>query len=149
MTSIGTGPQSLIEVAGHMLSIHDDLIDEGEEIEDLNENIALEIIRREYVSGTCGAFAIALHDATGYPIIGINGSFHLAVRKPDGKIVDFMGEFSLEEITERYGMLNPLVSSWSREETVDHVLMGDEEEDPWSDISVAKWVMKKLGRWEA
>jgi len=144
------GPTSLVEVAGHMLAIHDDLLDDDEDLPDvLDEKTALEIIHREYVSGTCGAFAIVLHDLTGHPIVGINGGMHVAVRCPDGEILDFVGKAPLRTVARRYGMKNPPVTDWTRDEAVDHVLMGEPEGDPWDDVAVARWVMEKMGRWAA
>jgi hypothetical protein len=144
------GPTSIVGVAEHMLSIHDDLLDEDEEYPDVvDEDTALEIIRREYVSGTCGAFAIALHDLTGYPIIGINGGMHVAVRCPDGDILDYVGKSPSRQVMRRYGMRSAPVVEWTRTEAVDHVLIGEAEGDPWDDIAVAKWVMEKIGRWSA
>lgn len=146
----GEGPTSLIEVAEHMLSIHDDLLDDDEDLPDpLDEATAIEIIRREYVSGTCAAFAIALHDLTGYPIVGINGGMHVAVRTPGGEIIDFVGRLPLAKVARRYGMRRPPVIEWTRAEAVDHVLMGEIEGDPWDDIAVARWVMENMGRWSA
>lgn len=145
-----SGPTSLVEVAEHMLSIHDDLLDEDEDLPDvIDEATALEIIRREYVSGTCGAFAVALHDLTGHPIVGINGGMHVAVRCPDGDILDFVGKSRERDVARRYGMRRPPVVGWTRDEAVDHVLMGEAEGDPWDDIAVARWVMEKIGRWSA
>jgi hypothetical protein len=142
------GPRSIVEVAEHMLSIHDDLLDDDEDVSSPpTEEEALEVVRREYVSGTCAAFAIALHDATGWPIVAINGGLHVATRRPDGVLVDFVGACGFDEVCARYGMTSPPVSEWTREEAVDHVLMGEEEGDPWSDVSVARWVMKALERW--
>lgn len=144
------GPATIAGVAEHMLSIHDDLLEDDEEWPDvMDEETALEIIRREYVSGTCAAFAIALHDLTGYPIIAINGGMHVAVRCPDGEILDYVGRSPLRRIMRRYGMRDAPVVEWTRDEAVHHVLMGEAEGNPWDDIAVAKWVMEKIGRWSA
>ena len=144
------GPTSLVAVAEHMLSIHDDLLDADEDLPDvIDEETALEIIRREYVSGTCAAFAVALHDLTGHPIVGINGGMHVAVRCPDGDILDYVGRSPARSVMRRYGMRSAPVAEWTRDEAVDHVLMGKAEGDPWDDIAVARWVMEKMGRWSA
>lgn len=143
-----TGPESVEQVALHMLSIHDDLLDDDEDHPDpMDERTALEIVRREYVSGTCGAFAIALHDLTGWPIVGINGGMHLAVRCPEGGILDHMGLFEEKAILRRYGMVRAPVLEWTREECVDHVMMCDDERGPWDDIAVAGWVAERGGPW--
>ena len=142
------GPTSYVDVALWMLDIHDDLLDDDEDHPgaDMDEETALEIIRREYVSGTCGAYAVALHDATGLPIVGLNGSMHVAVMTAEGDIVDYMGCSSLAAVAARYGMTDPPMTSWTREEAVDDVLMGeDETDDPWEAIAVARWVLTKRG----
>lgn len=142
------GPSSLADVALWMLDVHDDLLDDDEDHpgDGIDEATALEIIRREYVSGTCGAYAVALHDATGLPIVGINGALHLAVMDAEGRILDFMGRSSLASVAARYGMTDPPVTTWTREETVDSVLMGElETDDPWETIALAKWVLQRRG----
>lgn len=141
-----SGPETIEQVAVHMLSIHDDLLDDDEDLPDvMDETTALEIVRREYVSGTCGAFAIALHDITGWPIVGINGGMHLAVRSPDGMILDYMGLSKDKAVLRRYGMVRAPILEWTREETVDHVMMGDDERGPWDDLAVARWVADRGG----
>jgi hypothetical protein len=143
-----SGPETIEQVAVHMLSIHDDLLDDDEDLPDvMDETTALEIVRREYVSGTCGAFAIALHDITGWPIVGINGGMHLAVRSPDGMILDYMGLSKDKAVLRRYGMVRAPILEWTREETVDHVMMGDDERGPWDDLAVARWVADRGGAW--
>ena len=138
-------PQSLIDVANFFLDTRDDLLDHDEDVDRLvpgDEAFAEEIIRREYVSGTCGAYAIALHDKTSYPIIGFNGGTHIAVRSPDGDIIDYLGKNPVANVLKRYGMgKNTPVQEWTREEAVEHILMGAEEGDPWDEISIAKWVL--------
>jgi len=143
-------PISIVGVAEHMLSIHDDLLDIDEDLPDVMDEVtALEIIRREYVSGTCAAFAVALHDLTGHPIVGINGGMHVAVRCPDGDILDYVGKSPPRKVMRRYGMRSAPIVEWTRDEAIEHVLMGEPEGNPWDDIAVAKWVMEKIGRWSA
>lgn len=144
-----SGPKSLIDVAKHFLMIHDDLLDDDDEDYDdeMDEATALEVIRRNYISGTCGAFAIALHDKLSFPIVGINGGLHIAVMAPDGDIIDFAGKNPRSQVLKRYGMgsTSP-IQRWTREETVDHVT-DEEEGHGWDEITVAKFVMNTLGRW--
>lgn len=140
------GPTSIQDVANHFLDTRDDLLDDiGHDISDED---AMEIIRREYVSGTCGAYAVALHDETGYPIVGINGGLHIAVQAPDGDIIDFMGKNPLPKVLKRYGFgKGTSVEEWSRDEAVEHVRMGgfeDSDVDPWDEINIAKWVLSHL-----
>lgn len=143
-----TGPKTIEQVALHMLCMHDDLLDDDEDLPDpMDEATAIEIVRREYVSGTCGAFAIALHDLTGWPIVGINGGMHLAVRSPEGRILDHMGLFKEKKVLKRYGMVRAPILEWTREHCVDHVMMGEEERSPWDDLAVARWVAERGGPW--
>lgn len=139
------GPQSIIDVANHFLDTRDDLLDDEEYIDDLDEQTAREIVRREYVSGTCAAYAVALHDKTGYPIVCINGELHVAVRAPDGDIIDFMGKNPLSKVLRRYGFgKDTPVTEWTREEAVEAVRMEIDDErdaDPWDEINIAKWVL--------
>lgn len=138
-------PQSVIDVANYFLDTRDDLLDDDEDADvlvDGDEAFAEEIIRREYVSGTCGAYAVALHDKTGYPIVFLNGGMHVAVRAPDGDIIDYLGKNPLGKVLKRYGMgKNTPIKEWTREETVKYILMDAEEGDPWDEISIAKWVL--------
>jgi hypothetical protein len=142
-------PKSLADVANFFLDTRDDLLEPGEVImRDMTDRQALAIITREYVSGTCGAFAVALHDKTGYPIIGINGGDHIAVQAPDDDLIDFLGKASPESVMARYGWSNAPMEEWSRSETVEHIMFQDDDPlDPWGEIEIAKWVMKRLGRW--
>lgn len=142
----GNTPLSLIDVANHFLDTRDDLLDPDEDMDDLTDADALVIIKREYLSGTCAAYAVALHDKTGYPIVGINGGMHVAVQAPDGEIVDFLGKAPLKKVLRRYGMTGIKPVLWSREETVEHVRMAgmedhDYDSDPWDEINIAKWVL--------
>lgn len=145
--------RTIVDVADHFLSTRDDLLDDDEEIDDLDEQTALEIIRREYVSGTCAAFAVALHDKTGLPIVGMNGGMHVAVQTPNGDIIDFMGTNPLAKVLRRYGMgKDTPIQQWTREEAVEHVRMNagddyDYDTDPWDEINIAKWVLDHLGKW--
>jgi hypothetical protein len=139
-------PTSIIDVANHFLDTRDDLLDDDEYIDDLDIATAEEIVRREYVSGTCAAYAVALHDKTGYPIVGMNGEMHVAVRAPDGDIIDYMGKNTLKAVLKRYGFgAKTPIAEMSREEAVEHVRMSggddyDYDSDPWDEINIAKWV---------
>ncbi len=135
-------------MASHLLAINDDLLEEDDDVPDpMDEETALEIVRREYVSGTCGAFAVALHDATGWPVVGINGGMHVAVRSPDGRILDYMGLQTTEAVLRRYGMSSAAIEEWTREEAVDHVRPWDEDDHPWTDLRIARWTMLRGGAW--
>lgn len=71
--------------------------------------------RRAFKFGACGALAIAMHDATGWPIVAITdahnvedgragggSALHWAVRRPDGTLVDVDGVHSVEELVQAY-----------------------------------------------
>lgn len=71
---------------------------------------------RAFKYGACGALAIAIHDATGWPIVAITdhhnvfedgtagggSALHWTVRRPDGMLVDIDGAHSAEELVEEY-----------------------------------------------
>lgn len=145
------GPQSLVEVANHFLDTRDDLLEDDEEIErNMDEATALEVIRREYVSGTCQAFAVVLHDHLNLPIVKVAGGLHMAVQQADGTLVDFIGAFTAAQLDQRYGTRNSVPHPVTREDALAaFVLDADEdtEHDPWSDLNVARWVRQTLDRW--
>ena len=71
--------------------------------------------RHAFKYGACGALAIALHDATGWPVVAITAAhnafkgkagggsaLHWAVRRPDGKTVDVDGAHDQEDLVEEY-----------------------------------------------
>lgn len=144
-------PQSLIDIADYLLAVYDDLLDDDEEIDELTDAIALDIVRRNYLSGTCQAFAIALHEHLGYPIVALNGGLHVAVRCPDGQLMDFDGVAPLAKVAKRYGWKGIIpVEIWTKDETMAHLVADeDADEDPWSDASMARWVRAHLDRWQA
>lgn len=143
-------PQSLRDVADYFLGVHDDLLEDDEEIDEMTDEVALEIVRRNYVSGTCQAFAIALHEHLGYPIVALMGGLHVAVKCPDGQIMDFEGTAPLAKVAKRYGWKGRCpIEEWTKEETLDRLIVDDDaDEDPWSDPSLARWVRAHLDRWQ-
>ncbi len=65
--------------------------------------------------GACGALAIALHDATGWPVVAITDShnvfdgragggsaLHWTVRRPDGMLIDVDGAHAPEDLVSEY-----------------------------------------------
>lgn len=147
--SCPTGPQSLEDVVDHFLQIYGDLLDDDEEIDELDDVQSLDIIRRNYTSGTCQAFAIALHDYLGFPIVALMGGLHVAVQCPDGQLMDFMGPTSPKQMAKRYGWkMDAPMTPWSREEAMGQLLEDVEESaEPWSELSVAIWVRQHLDQW--
>lgn len=71
---------------------------------------------RAFKYGACGALAIALHDATGWPVVAITDShnvfddgtagggsaLHWTVRRPDGMLIDVDGAHTPESLVEEY-----------------------------------------------
>ncbi|WP_413102245.1 hypothetical protein [Streptomyces sp. Inha503] len=59
-----------------------------------------------FMNGCCGGLAIALHDATGWPIIAAtvnNGlALHYMVRTPDGQLLDIEGAHPAAHIVVDY-----------------------------------------------
>ena len=68
-----------------------------------------------FTMGGCDALAIALHDATGWPIVAITdahnvygrragggSALHWTVQHPDGKLLDIDGLHDAEDLVERY-----------------------------------------------
>jgi hypothetical protein len=69
-------------------------LDRDEEHETLRD-----LFKGPYLEGECYAFAIALHQGLGWPMLGLMNKEvvrHVAVRSPDGKLFDARG-FVLEE----------------------------------------------------
>lgn len=72
--------------------------------------------RRAFKYGGCGALALALHDATGWPIVAITdhhnvfedrqagggSALHWTVRHPDGRLIDIDGAHDHDELVEAY-----------------------------------------------
>lgn len=140
------GPVTLADVAGWFLAINDDLVGPEDDLDPAVEADALEIIRREYASGSCGAYAIALHDATGLQIVAVNGGFHYAVAAPNGRLIDHHGIATTAEVATRYGMINPPITPATRDEVLADALYADEDaDDPWSAVALATWTLAHRG----
>lgn len=142
-------PQSLQDVAKHFLFMDSSLLDDDDwewfDEDNMTDEQALYVIRQEYVSGSCHAFSVALHDKLKLPLVLLPG--HAALQAPDGEIIDFDGKLPLAKVLRRYGIrkkVQPVVVS--REEMLSHAL-ADEGDDPWDEVNVAKWVINRLGRW--
>lgn len=71
--------------------------------------------KRAFKYGACGALAIALHDATGWPIVAITdahnvygedagggSALHWTVRTPEGLLLDVDGLHTTEELVSEY-----------------------------------------------
>jgi hypothetical protein len=71
---------------------------------------------RAFKYGACGALALAIHDATGWPIVAITdhhnvfedgtagggSALHWTVRRPDGMLIDVDGAHTAQELVEEY-----------------------------------------------
>jgi hypothetical protein len=73
------------------------------------------IAERLFHEGACSALAIALNDATGWPIvavtetdninggrIGMGSAMHWFVERPDGRLIDVLGAHTREEALEEF-----------------------------------------------
>lgn len=63
-----------------------------------------------YLGGECYAFAAALHEGLGWPIIGLMAGDvlrHAAVRSPDGRLIDARGFILEEEFGTPFGITPP------------------------------------------
>ncbi|MEU1663611.1 hypothetical protein ABZ547_08345 [Streptomyces sparsogenes] len=61
---------------------------------------------RAFKYGACGGLAIALHDATGWPIVSVGSyegeALHYMVRCPAGRLVDIEGAHTDDDVTLEY-----------------------------------------------
>lgn len=61
---------------------------------------------RAFKYGACGGLAVALHDATGWPIVAVNGSdglaLHYMARDPAGQLIDIEGAHTERDVTFEY-----------------------------------------------
>lgn len=71
---------------------------------------------RAFKYGACGALALALHDATGWPVVAITdnhnvvedgtagggSALHWTVRRPDGMLIDVDGAHTPESLVAEY-----------------------------------------------
>jgi len=148
MPALPDAPRNLIDVADWFLSVNDDLLEPDEEIEELDDATARAIIARNYRSGDCQAFAIALHDHLSLPIVALNGGFHVAVQCPDGQLMDYSGTHPLKVLAKRYGFKAPTLTSWTRAETLGHLCADeDDEATPWGHVALARFVLQAEDRW--
>src|SRR4051794_37517203 len=64
-----------------------------------------EAARLAFLGGHCHSLALALHERTGWPLIAIDHRSdgvcaHVAVQRPDGKVVDIAGAHTVEQIND-------------------------------------------------
>lgn len=61
---------------------------------------------RAFKNGCCGGLAIALHDATGWPIVAVGShhgeALHYMARRPDGRLIDIEGAHTDDDVTLEY-----------------------------------------------
>jgi hypothetical protein len=131
-------------VARHFALIYSDLQAEDEPEIDwaASEPEALRLIRRNYLSGDCGAFAVALHRLTGWPLVEIRPrrgyTIHVCARTLRGALVDFSGYTSVPALERRYGMKHlqarpmPPEDAWCFHEC---------EGNPREDVALAAFVI--------
>ena len=83
--------------------------------DDLTPGVLDGYASRAFKHGACGALAIAIHDATGWPIVAITdahnvhggragggSAMHWTVMRPDGKLVDVNGAHDPDDMVEEY-----------------------------------------------
>lgn len=68
----------------------------GSEQFELTPGVIDETAEHVFTRGQCHALALAIHDETGWPIVGIAGDGnhhpgHCAIERPDGRIIDITG----------------------------------------------------------
>lgn len=140
------GPRSLINVADWFASVCNDLVDDNEEIAwNTSEAEALRLIERNYVSGDCGAFAVALHRLTGWPIYAFEGFAHYVIRTPRGALIDIKGYTTLTKLQRRYGMPQARLRKSRPEDAWDEANDLDPD-SPWSAVNLARFVIGQLTR---
>ncbi len=82
----------------------------------LTPGVIDEFAKRAFKFGGCGALALAIHEATGWPLVAITdahnvedgkalggSALHYSVRRPDGLLIDIDGAFSDEQMIWAYG----------------------------------------------
>ncbi len=70
-----------------------------------------DMYRNIFLNGECYAFAIALHEGLGWPMVGLmkgDTIWHAGVRTPDGRVHDVRG-FLTEEVFASYFLSPPFV----------------------------------------
>ena len=79
-----------------------------------------------FKTGACGALAIAIHDATGWPVVAITdahnvhgdragggSALHWAVQRPDGKLIDIDGPHDpVDLVSEYHGEADDGEAAW-------------------------------------
>jgi hypothetical protein len=94
------------EQAASLLEADSDLVDEPFEREP--HHTALDLLRQLYAHDRCDWFAVALREATGWPVVGAAspGEYpaHRLNRDPQGRLVDAYGHVTLDDLRWRYGI---------------------------------------------
>lgn len=113
-----------------------------------------------FTQGDCGIFADELHRVTGWPQVligdaGPDGMFeHIAVRAPDGRIVDVTGiqtEATIKQAWANHmGFSNgtkvvPLVGSWRKEFEYPEDFKGSSQVDPSPVVSRVLKMLESFG----
>lgn len=92
------------EQAADLLDADSDLVDEP--FERQPHHTALDLLRQLYAHDRCDWFAVALREATGWPVVGAAspGEYpaHRLNRDPQGRLVDAYGYVTLDDLRWRY-----------------------------------------------
>ena len=137
---------TLQSVASFLAEVNDDVLpDELLEVDwsEAPDEACLNLIRRVFMHGSCGDFAYAVHEKHGWPIIrfmGDNGGVHYACKTPDGLFFDIDGKVSLETIKKRHRFKRVQIA----EADPDECLMDSNDDDEWSSVQLARFVLGKI-----
>lgn len=120
------------------------IVKEMEEDEDLlgSPSAWLAMHREKYLFGMCYAFALALHEGLGWPIIGIaqlNVIEHAGVRTPEGLYMDIRGPLSASVFVRPYHKHGEYAL---RELTADDLQR--QNQVPRSAINAARYIAQKI-----
>lgn len=92
------------EQAAIVLEADSDLVDHP--FERKPHHTALDLLRQLYARDRCDWFAVALREATGWPLVAVGspGEYpaHRLNRDPQGRLVDAYGHVTLEDLRRRY-----------------------------------------------
>jgi hypothetical protein len=108
------GWQPLQRVARDALFLLSGDLDD-DEIERVSAMSVAGQVRHFFSSGECDAFAAALHEMTGWPVVTLSNArglpYHRLVAAPDGRLLDSHGWTDATQLARRYGLRKPKLSA--------------------------------------
>ena len=125
----------LSEIASYaMYMLGSDMTDD--QWEELKERSHIEQIQYFYCHSDCQDFADVLSRVTGWPTVVLShkthGPVHYMNKMPDGKLVDAIGVWTVEQIPKRYGLKKLMISEISFKDDHECFRGDDDDEDPFS-----------------